>query len=102
MHEWIIILALGVAASATAAVCVVCSCYHRMEREKNCHIVHAIREQERLARQLEHIRIEKETIECLLRSKLPPPGASNETTAHRNSECENTTQLKEKFKTCKL
>lgn len=70
MHEWIIIIALGVAALATAAVGVVCSCCCRMEREKNSSIVHAIHEQDRLARELERARIEKEAFERMLKTKL--------------------------------
>lgn len=85
MNEWIIIMALGVAALATAAVGVVCSCCRRMEREKNSSIVHAIHEQDRLARELERARIEKEAIERLLRSKLTESGEPGNA-SQRNDE----------------
>lgn len=70
MNEWIIIMALAVAALATAAVGIVCSCCRRMERQKNADIVHAIHEQDRLARELERARIEKLTLERALHAKL--------------------------------
>lgn len=85
MNEWIIIMALGVAALATAAVGVVCSCCRRMEREKNNSIVQAIHEQDRLARELERTRIEKEAIERVLRSKLTESGKPANT-PQRNDE----------------
>lgn len=74
MKEWVLILALGVAALTTATVGVVCYCCRRMEREKNSSIVHAIHEQDRLARELERARIEKEAFERMLKTKLSDPG----------------------------
>lgn len=70
MNEWVLILALAVAALASAAVGIVCFCCRRMERERNNGLVNAIREQDRLARELECARIEKEAFERVLRSKL--------------------------------
>lgn len=79
MYDWIIIMALGVAALATTAVGIVCSCCRHMEREKNSRLVHAIHEQDRLARELERARIEKEAIERVLRSKFTESGTPDET-----------------------
>lgn len=70
MNEWILILALAAAALASAAIGIVCCCCRRMEREKSRGIVNAIREQDRLARELERARVEKEAFERVLRSKL--------------------------------
>lgn len=84
MHEWITIMALGVAALATTAVGIVCSCCRRMEREKNNSIAHAIHEQDRLARELERARIEKETIERVLRSKLTESGKPENAPQHND------------------
>lgn len=74
MNEWIIIMALAVAALSLVVAGGVCFCCRRMEREKNSSIVHAIHEQDRIARELERTRIEKEAIERVLRSKLTESG----------------------------
>lgn len=74
MKEWIILLALAVAALSLVAAGVVCYCCRRMERRKNLGILRAVHEQDRLAKELERARIEKETIERVLRSKLPESG----------------------------
>lgn len=73
MYEWILIMALAVAALASAAVGIVCLRCRQMEREKNRGIVEVIREQDRLARELERARIEKQAIENILKTKLPEP-----------------------------
>lgn len=74
MNEWILILALAVAALASAAIGIVCFCCRRMERERNNGLVNAIREQDRLARELERVRVEKEAFERVLRTKLTDCG----------------------------
>lgn len=74
MNEWILILALTVAALASAAICIVCFCCRRMEREKNSGLVNAIREQDRLARELERVCVEKEAFERMLRTKISEYG----------------------------
>lgn len=70
MNEWIIILALTVAVLALAVIGMVCFCCRRMKREKDNSLVTAIREQDRLAHELERVRIEKEAFERVLRSEL--------------------------------
>lgn len=70
MNDWIICLALIVAALSSAAVGVVVNCCRRMKQEKNRGLINAIHEQDRLARELEHARIEKEALERVLISKL--------------------------------
>lgn len=74
MNDWILILALTVAALSSATIGIVCICCRRMEREKNRGIVNAIREQDRLACELEHARVKKEACERALRSKLKASG----------------------------
>lgn len=74
MNEWILILALTVAALASATIGIVCFCCLRTEREMNDIIVHVICEQDCLTRELERARIEKETVERVLLSKLPEYG----------------------------
>jgi|GEM_PF-4815661 len=44
--------------------------YRSMEKDKNRIIAGRLREQDRIARELEHTRIEKETYEKLLKNKL--------------------------------
>lgn len=74
MNEWIIIMALAAAALASTAAAIVCFCCRHMAREKNRGIVNAIHEQDRLARELERARIEKEAFERVLRAKLSESG----------------------------
>lgn len=74
MKEWIILLALAVAALSLVVADVVCFYCRRMERRKNLGIFSAVHEQDRLAKELERARIEKQTIERVLRSKLPESG----------------------------
>lgn len=77
MNDWILILALAVAALSSATIGIVCICCRRMEREKNRGIVNAIREQDRIARELEHARVKKEACERALRSKLRASGRAD-------------------------
>lgn len=69
MHDWIILLVLGVMAISLATAGIVCCCCRRMKREKNRAIVHALREKDFLAHELEHARIAKHTLERLARSR---------------------------------
>lgn len=46
------------------------SCCRRMQKNKNRIIASRLREQDRIARELEHTRIEKDAYERLLRNKL--------------------------------
>lgn len=73
MNEWIILMALVVAALSLAAIGLVCFRCRQMEREKNRGLVQAMREQDRIARELEQARIEKETLERVLETKLAAP-----------------------------
>lgn len=77
MNEWIIFLALAVTVLSLVTAGCVCACCQRMEQRKNSGILRAVREQDRLARELEHTRIEKETIEKMLVSKLSKSGESD-------------------------
>ena len=70
MNEWIILMALVVAALSLAAIGLVCCHCRQMERDKNRGLVQAVREQDRIARELEQARIEKETLERVLETKL--------------------------------
>ena len=63
-------MALVVAALSLAAIGLVCCHCRQMEREKNRGLVQAVREQDRIARELEQARIEKETLERVLETKL--------------------------------
>ena len=83
MNEWIVLTALVVAALSLAAIGLVCCHCRQMEREKNRGLVQAVREQDRIARELEHARIEKETLERILGTKLAAPA---ETSAAKNEE----------------
>lgn len=70
MHEWMIILFLGIALLSTVAIGIVCAYCRQAEREKNRSILQALHEQDRLAQELEHVRIEKEAIERIIGSML--------------------------------
>lgn len=70
MHEWMIILVLGIALLSTVAIGIVCAYCRQAEREKNRSILQALHEQDRLAQELEHVRIEKEAIERIIGSML--------------------------------
>ncbi|WP_295959614.1 hypothetical protein [uncultured Alistipes sp.] len=70
MNEWIILMALVVAALSLAAIGLICCRCRQMEREKNRGLVQAVREQDRIARELEQARIEKKTLERILETKL--------------------------------
>lgn len=78
MNEWIILLSLGVAALSLATMGVVFLCCRKRERERNRGIVQAVREQDRLARELAQARIEKQTLERVLETKLAVSGEANE------------------------
>lgn len=77
MNEWIILMALVVSALSLAAIGLVCCHCRQMEREKNRGLVQAVREQDRIARELEHARIEKETLERVLETKLASPAETS-------------------------
>lgn len=83
MDEWIILLSLVVAALSLAAIGLVCLRCRRMEREKDRSLVRALREQDRLARELAHARIERQLHERLLVTKLAAPA---ETSDAKNNE----------------
>lgn len=80
MHDWIPILAWTVAALSLAAVGNICRCCRRMRREKDRRIVQAVRRQDRLAHELERVRIQKETLLEVLGEESPcDAGTSAET-----------------------
>lgn len=70
MKEWIIVLSLAVALAALLTAGAICFRCQRMRREKNRSIARALQEQDLLAHELEQVRIEKETIERVLATKL--------------------------------
>lgn len=72
MYTYILLLALSVALLSLTAAFATCICCRRIKREKNCKIVQRIYEQDRTARELEHIRIEKQTLEKVIRTVLAP------------------------------
>lgn len=67
MDTWILILALIVSVLSLAVTVIACFSYRKMLREKDRNIVHAIREQDQLLRELEHTRIEKETMKEIIK-----------------------------------
>lgn len=69
MHDWIILLVLGVTAISLASAGIVVCCCRRMKREKNRAIVHALREQDCLAHELERARVAIQTLERLSGTK---------------------------------
>ena len=70
-NTWILILALAVSVLSLTAAVIVCLCYRRMLRSKNRDITHAMHRQDHLLRELEQIRIEKETIERIIKVLTP-------------------------------
>lgn len=80
MYESIIFLALIVAAASSTATAVVTRRCNRIRQEKNRSLRRSIREQRRLARELEDTRIGKLALERELRARLAannisaPPG----------------------------
>ncbi|MDR3266678.1 MAG: hypothetical protein LBT24_03810 [Tannerella sp.] len=71
MKECIIILvAIGAVVLLSAVFAALHFYYRRVIEQKDCGIVRQIREQDRLAKELERNRIEKETLERLLQSML--------------------------------
>lgn len=70
MNEWIIVLSLAVALAALLTAGAICFRCRRMRREKNRSIARALQEQDLLAHELEQVRIEKDTIERVLATKL--------------------------------
>lgn len=70
MYESIIFLSLIVAAASSTATAVVTRRCNRIRQEKNRSLRRAIREQRRLARELEDTRIGKLALERELRARL--------------------------------
>lgn len=70
MQNWILLMALTVAALSLAAAGIVCRCCRKMRRDKDRRIVQVVREQDGILRELEHVRIEKQTLERLLSAEL--------------------------------
>lgn len=73
MNAYIILTALIIALLSLTAMLATCICCRRMEQEKNHNIILRIREQDRTAKELEHTRIEKQTLEKVLEAKLAAP-----------------------------
>ena len=70
MSAYIILTALIIALLSLTALLAICICCRRMEREKSRSIVLRIREQDRTIKELEHTRIEKQTLEKVLETAL--------------------------------
>lgn len=67
MSKNIILIALAIVICLVAALIGLYFYCRRMERRCNCCLVKTIREQDRAMKQLEHILLEKETFEKLLK-----------------------------------
>lgn len=70
MWKSIIILALTVAVLSLTTTGIVYYRYIKMRRKKDRHIVQVIHEKDRVMRELENIRTEKETMERVLTTAL--------------------------------
>ena len=70
MSAYIILTALIIALLSLTAMLATCICCRRMEQEKNHNIILRIREQDRTAKELEHTRIEKQTLEKVVETAL--------------------------------
>lgn len=70
-NAWILILALAVSVLSLTVTAIVCLCYRRILRSKNRDITHAIHRQDLLLRELEQARIEKETMERIIKVLTP-------------------------------
>lgn len=75
MDDWILFLAMTVAAWSLAAAGIVCRCCRKMRQEKDRRIVEAVREQDRLLDELERVRIEKNTLREVLGDELSQAAA---------------------------
>lgn len=86
MYESILFLALIVAAASSTATAVVTRRCNRIRQEKNRSLRRAIREQRRLARELEAVRTDQLALERELRARLAAnsddgaPGKSSRST----------------------
>jgi len=76
MNGYITLTALIVAAIALVAAGIFWLRYRRMEYKKNSSIVQCLLEKDRIERELEHTRIEKRTLEKLLKGRLEETGKS--------------------------
>lgn len=70
MSNYILLIAWSVAGCSLAAVLLMYLHCRRMKRNCNMKIVEYLREQDRLTKELERTRIEKEVMEDLLQSRL--------------------------------
>lgn len=79
MFDYIVLAALVVALVSLIGCIIVCLCCTRLRKEYGRSLVTRIREQDRVTRELERTRVEKQTIEKVLLTKLAvaadPPGA---------------------------
>ncbi|MEL5894740.1 hypothetical protein AAE250_14750 [Bacteroides sp. GD17] len=74
MKEYIVCIALIIAALSLAALILLSRHYEQAERTYTRTIANQLREQDRMTRKMEHLRIEKETIERILKEQFPEPG----------------------------
>jgi len=72
MDNYIIITALTITFLSLVAVGIIYFHYRRMEQKKDRDIILRIREQDRILRELEKTRIERNTLEKILKSELKP------------------------------
>ena len=70
MYKEIIVLSLAVALAALVTAGAIYFRCRRIRREKNRRIARVLHEQDLLARELEHVRIEKQAFERVLTTRL--------------------------------
>ena len=70
MNNWIIFIAIGSILVLILVIALLRIHYRKLIKEKERGIIRQIREQDRLAKELEYIRTEKKVMEKLLESKL--------------------------------
>lgn len=78
MKEYTCIIALAVILCLLIAICCLYLRFRRIKKTYSSNLIRNIREQDRMARELEQTRLEKETIEKVLEKRLtvtagPPP-----------------------------
>lgn len=68
---------LGTVVFMATVVAMLYCCCHRVAKERDRNIFHLIQEQTRLARELEHARIENRTLEKILQNRQDIPEAGD-------------------------
>lgn len=71
MYDWIILMALTLAALSLSTSCIVCRNFRRMRVGKERNIEHTVRRQEQLLRELALTRNERRHLRQVLTARLP-------------------------------